>query len=449
MKNRSRWYAFVLPCVGAIAGCGGGGGGGATDAGGVDARSDGEHEATVDARSSDVASDAEGGSVPQRVLVTANGSTTSQLVAVNVETKKVDGRLTFPGFGVTDAHSTLFPFVLEQSKSVVARLDAVRPWIIDSSWNILLNDATDGGFAYADPYAVVVGAGNKAYVLRYNRNEIAVINTSQAVDSGPPTSTIDLSSLVQSGGDGNVEMTSGVYLAAKNMLYVVLENINQNTVVAPNFDLLCTDTVSTVVGIDTTNDKLVSIGGGPGGSITLSGFDPVPGGLVYDALNDRLLLLEAGCNPAPPGDAGADAGPGAIQQRGVEAVNLSDGTTTVLLDTSTAFPSGEGYPTGFVYIDEHDAVLGFDAAGAEVYKWDPTRSKLGTVIPNAPDFFTYDGVGNLLGTVTTTSSDGGSSPPSVVSVAVATGKSTTLYDNSDLFSTPVDFIAGVDVWPHP
>ena len=42
-----------------------------------------------------------------------------------------------------------------------------------------MNDLTDAGYAqaYSDPQAVIVGAGAQAYVLRYNRNLIGVIDT--------------------------------------------------------------------------------------------------------------------------------------------------------------------------------------------------------------------------------------------------------------------------------
>jgi hypothetical protein len=109
-----------------------------------------------------------------------------------------------------------------------------------------------------------------------------------------------------------------------------------------------------------------------------------------------------------------------------------------LLDASQS-----GFPSGFVYIDKSSAVLGFDFTGSEVYQWDPTKSKLGALIPHAPDAFTYDGAGNLLGTVTKSST----SPTSVVSVEIATGKSTTL--DSDPFAQSGGFVGGVDVWPHP
>jgi hypothetical protein len=422
MKNRREWCAFLLPWTLAMVGCGEGGGAVAIG---------------LDSGSSDARSEAEAGATPQRVLVTMNYEKTSELVAVNVETKKVDGHLTFPGFiGLTDAHSVLFPFLLEQANDLVARLDPIHPWVIDSSWNVALKDAVDGGASYSNPDAVIVGAGAKAYVLRYTRNDIAVIDTTQKVDAGAPTGKIDLSSLVQKNDtDGVVEMTGGAYVAAKNRLYVVLENIDRN--VADGAD--CVNTVSTVVAIDTTDDKLVNIGKGPGGSIALTGFDPVS--VVYDSENDRLLLFEAGCSAPLPDDAGPDAAAGPVSKRGVEAVNLAAGSATVLLDASD-----KGFPSGFVYVSKTSAVLGFDFTGSEVYQWDPTKSRLGDPIAHAPDTFTYDGAGNLLGTVTK-SSKSGVSTTSVVSVVIATGKSTTL--DGDPFTQSGGFVGGVDVWPHP
>jgi hypothetical protein len=154
--------------------------------------------------------------------------------------------------------------------------------------------------------------------------------------------------------------------------------------------------------------------------------------------NNRLLILEAGCNPS------VDGGAGPITKRGVEAVDLTDRTTSVLLDASAAFPGNGGFPEGIGYVDGTHAVLGF---GSGVYHWDPTNTKVGALIPNAPSPFTYDGNGNLLGTVTT-ETDAGSSTK-VVSVNLSTGKSTTLNDSEKLSEISNGFIGGVDVWPHP
>jgi hypothetical protein len=455
MKKNLDWSISLLLGVAILAGCGGdditlapdgGSGPGSDGAAKKDGAADGSAKDVVNDLSVDGLSEAahDAGPMPQRVLVTTNNTTTSELVAVNVATRAVDGRLTFPGsFGTTDAHSRLFPFLLEQANSVVGRLDAVYPWRLDSSWNVLLHDGTDGGFPDADPVAVIVGPPGKAYVLRYDRNEIAVIDPTSSLDAGGLVGTIDLSKLVQKNdADGLVEMTSGVYVASKNMLYVVLENINEYAVSPDGVYDYCSGTVSTVVGIDTKTDLLADLGGaGPGGSLVLLGFNPVPGGLAYDPLGDRILLFEEGCYATPVGDAGA----GARSLGGVEQVSLADLSSTVLLNISKDFPPGSGYPSGIVYISKVEAVLGFDFTGSEVYHWNPSVKKLGMPIPNAPDSFTYDGAGNLLGTVTTYG-DAGSST-SVVSVAIGTGDSTTL--TVDPFSVKGGYIGGVDVWPHP
>src|SRR5207244_480767 len=105
--------------------------------------------------------------------------------------------LRFPGFiGTTWTNST-DPWLLEQSNDLVARLDRVEPWIVRSSWSVKGTDRPDGSPGYSDPDAVVVGAGNKAYVLRYTRNQIAVLDTTVTADAGAPSSAIDLSAFVQ------------------------------------------------------------------------------------------------------------------------------------------------------------------------------------------------------------------------------------------------------------
>jgi hypothetical protein len=410
-------------------------------------------DATVDVSTRDVTRDApkdttteaETGPPPQRVIVTTNNSKTSELVAVNVGTKAVDGRLTFPGdLGTTDAHSHAYPFLLEQASSTVARLSSAYPWTIEATWNVLLADGVDGGYPYVDPIAVIVAGPDNAYVLRYDRNAIAVIKPSQEDAGLPPTGTIDLSSLVQSADqDGIVEMTEGVFIPSMNMVFVVLENIDEYAVSADGEYLYCADTVSTVIGIDTTTNALVNLGGtGPGGSIALQGYNPVPNGLVYDISNQRLILFEEGCYAEPTGDAGA--GPRSLG--GVEAVSLADFSTSILLDIDTTFTPPAGYPSGIITVDPDHYVLGFDFTGSEVYDWNPSHTKLGPKVPNAPDIFTYDGAGNLLGTVTTYD-DAGAGTVSVVSVAIGTGNSTTLAVNP--FTIPGGFIGGVDVWPHP
>ncbi|HEY4015214.1 MAG TPA: hypothetical protein VGM06_17845 [Polyangiaceae bacterium] len=387
--------------------------------------------------------DAEAGAAPpSRLLLSYNGSSSSELVAFGMQSQKVDGRMTYPDYLGTAYVGPTAPWLLEQSTDIVGRLDAQQPWVVDSSWSVAMNDfAADAGYAqpYSDPDAVLVGAGTTAYVLRYNRNLIAVLDTSKTVDGGAPTSTIDLSGEVQVAGDGYVQPVAGVYVAAQQRVYVLLANINRNDVTANGYDLLCSSTTPTVVAIDTTSSTLVDLNGSAAGhGWPLVGFSPVfgPGALAYDAMtgsSGRLLVLDAGCY----GVAG-DGGVGALTKREVESVDLSSGQATELLDLTS-----QAFPTSLTYIDAHHAIVQLDTA----YAWDPTTTMLGAAIPNAPDAFVYDGVGNLLGVTSSYGADGGFEGYSVVSVPVAGGTVTMLGSNP--FTLTNGFLGGVALWPAP
>lgn len=382
---------------------------------------------------------------PAHVLVTFTGDLTSETVAVNVTTKAVDGRMAFAGFGITDARNTASLFLLEQNADIVAGLESATPWRSDSTWNVAMTDAVDGGSMYSAP-SQVVQLATKTYVIRYDRNDIAVIDTSTNVDGGTPTSSIDLSQFVQgTDSDGLVEMTAAVYVPTSQRLYVVLANVNQVEAATYGGTVVCSGEVSTVIAIDTQTDAVVSLGGtGPGGSIPLTYYDPVS--VVYDATGDRLLVVGAGCYAKPVAPATT---PGAPTLRGVEALALTTGKSSSLIElSSTSFPTGiPDIPTGFVYIDATHAVLGFDQTGQAVYLWNPSTTALGALVQNAPDIFTYDGNGHLLGT-RVDASDAGVLSTAIVSVAIPGGASTTLGTNVSSLTGSI-YVGSVDVWPHP
>jgi hypothetical protein len=370
------------------------------------------------------------------LLLSYNGQTQSELVAFGMASKAVDGRLVYGDYIGSSYVTAQAPWLLVQSLDVVARLDGAQPWVVDSSWSVALSDGPDAAGAYADPVATIVGAANKAYVLRYTRNEIAVIDPTQMVDGGAPTKTIDLSGLVQPAGDGVVEMTAGVYVPSQQRVYVLLANINRGNVGCNGFCLLCAATTPTVIAIDVTSDTLVTLPGADAGAgWALGGYNPAfgPGALAYDSQNSRLLVLHAGCNQAEN-----DGGVGPLVGREVEQVSLANGATQKLLDLNAA-----AYPQQLVYIDGHDAILQLDTA----YHWDPTATTIGAAIPNAPDAFAYDGMGNLVGAASRFAADGGFSGYDVVSVRATDGTLTKL--DSDPFSLTGGFLAGAQLWPAP
>jgi hypothetical protein len=273
----------------------------------------------------------------------------------------------------------------------------------------------------------VQGPSNKAYVLSFNSNKIAVLDTTQNLDSGAPLKTIDLASQLDPLDlDGHVDMAAAVYVASKQRLYVVLGN----------FDLTKTPAIQTspftpcqaakpkLVAIDTATDTVV------GSPILLDGYNPLFGGMIYDGDRDRLLGVQAGCNVDHP----LDAGKGPLLRREVDEVVLGTGATTRVLDLVT-----KGYPSGLAVLDAKNVVLGFDF-GFEARSWDVTTAALGAQIPNAPDTFVYDGKGNLLGTKTDYFADGGSAS-SIVSVRVDDGGLTTL---GAVPFTDTGYLGGVD-----
>ena len=377
-----------------------------------------------------------------RLLLSYNGSTSSELVAFGLQSGAVDGVYVYPDYIGATSVTPAAPWVLEQSTDIVGRLDPARPWVVQSSFRVALGDyAPDAGFAsaYSDPLAVVA-AGTKAYVLRYNRNTIAVIDPSQVVDGGAPASTIDLSAQVQAAGDGYVEMSGAHYDPPSKLLYLLLANIDRFDVAADGYTQLCSATHPTLVAIDTTTDAVVNLGDAGTRGYSLPGYGAVFGAapMVYDPPNNRLLVLETGCKTAE-----GDGGVGPIAGRGVVSVSLADGAAQTVLDLTSA-----AYPSGIYYLDAHHTILQLDTA----YTWDPTTSTLGPAIANAPEAFDVDPNGNLVGVTQTATADGGAGEWLVVSVNPADGGTATLGTNpfpmGDAGVGP-GYLGGAQLWPAP
>lgn len=400
---------------------------------------------TGDAPTGDSSSNADGEASappPARLLLSYNGSTESQLVVFGLASHKVEGVVTYPGFIGTTSVTSSSPWLLEQQSDIVGRLDPAQPWAVRSTWNVALNDyQADAGFSapYSDPQAVLVGAGSKAYVLRYTRNLVAVLDATQLTDGGAPLKTIDLSAQVQSGGDGYVEMTGGWFDPTTSRIYVLLANLDRYAVASDGYTQLCTPTHPAIVAIDTKTDALVPLAQDGGTGWLLQGYGSAQGQapMVYDAAGSRLLVLETGCNT----DLG-DGGAGPLVRRGVEAVSLADGSTKTLLDLSA-----QSFPSGLYYLDAHHVIVQlFDAS----YMWDPASTTLGPAIAGAPAGFALDGQGNLVGAVQPALPDGGTGDWQVVSVNPLDGGATVLGGNpfpQGDAGVGLGFLGGAQLWP--
>jgi hypothetical protein len=380
---------------------------------------------------------------PERLLLTANGTNTSEVVAFNLGTKMVDGRFDFEaGTGQSFSFGT-DPYVVEQGGDVVARMNAQRPWEAVAKWNVAGDDRTDGG-PNAQPVSVVVPSCKKGYVLRFESNKIAVIDTNHTGDAGVPESYIDLSSLVQPDDtDGRVEMTSALYVPSKKLIYVLLGGWDKNKVALDGFTALCATSKPSIIAIDPDTNMLVSLGGtAPGGGIPLVGYSPALGNaLVYDAARDRMLVFNSGCNVDMGGVAGA------VTRRTVDEANLATKQSKTLLTVNDL-----GYPGTLALLDGNRAALTFFFPN-KAFFWDPSSPVLGPEIPGALDYGAFAKNGDLVGgrrttidggaviqvrSVPYTSGDGGSLDASMVQ---------TLGTNP--FTSNSGFVGGAEVWPRP
>ena len=109
------------------------------ETGAVDAPNDAPMDALADAQSAldggvEAAADA---SVPARLLLSYNGSTTSELVAFGLASQAVDGRLIYPGTSATTYVTPDEPLAAGAGERPGRRGSIPSsPWVIDSSWNV-------------------------------------------------------------------------------------------------------------------------------------------------------------------------------------------------------------------------------------------------------------------------------------------------------------------------
>ena len=382
------------------------------------------------------------GGAPQRFLLIQGNPRVSELAVVGVDGKSVDGRLSFDGgYGVTSSLGTE-PYLLGGESDQVIRLDPQAPWRAVATFDVHGDDATDASLPNANPVAVVQVGCDKAYVLRFNRDKIAIIDQSQP-NGGTPRKYVDLSSIKNPADPDFVEMTSALYLPSKRKVFVLLGNADLNrfvTLHSPSGDqtfLLCAAALKpTIVAIDVDTDEVTSLGGtGRGGGIELEGYNPPLGTpLVYDPTSDRLLVLQAGCN-ADPGDGGV----GPVTRRGVESVSLapaSMGKVSELLSLND-----QAFPSTLAFADPHHAAVAFYFNGNF---WDPTTTTLGAPIQGGLDLVALDGRGGFFGT-RSTFVDGGAGPVEVVSIPLDGGAPSLVL--SGPFSTIGGYVAGLEAWP--
>jgi hypothetical protein len=300
---------------------------------------------------------------PQRILAVNGG----ELIALNLDTQAVDGRLSpnDGGDSLVSSALNIDPWVVDQAQLTVSRLDPRSPWIPVATWNL-------GDDAGARPLTVVQVSCTKAYVLDASRQRIAIIDPSQS--GGGPMTWLEVADFA--------DLTSAVWVPEKRKVFVLAGNVDHGAQL-PGVGLECTDAQPAIFAIDIATDTVVSLTGkGAGGAILLTGYDPAA--LVYDAPFDRLIVLSRGCN-VPPGDGNA----GQVKRRRIEQVDLATAAVKTLLPLEM-YPS----PTVFALADGDHA---FVTIGRDGYFWNPHQTTLGPAIDGGLDLVANDGRGGLVG----------------------------------------------------
>ena len=362
--------------------------------------------------SSDAGADAQ--SRVSTVLFVGTDFAKSEAVVVGLDPASILGRIPIDDGDSVASASEDRGFVLERTTGLIHVLDPFDR--ANVSVTLSSTDAPDSGLS--NPRAVVVAAGSKAYVLRYAKNTLKVVDLTGAPSSASPT--IDLSSFMASGDpDGLVDVRSGIFDPSTKRAYVLLQRIDQPDFSGsdPDYVARCLPVHGAVVGIDTTTDQIVDLNGDkPGTAIELLGINPNgadANGLAFDSSSRQLLVANTGCYV--PGEI-------ARSGRGIEAVDLATGTSRWLYQTTLT-----SRVDALVWVD---ATTSFVQQGGDWYAWNPTQPTLGTKLSDFPKAPVYDRAGRIVGL---SKADGGWS---VVALDLATGLTAPLATSPFLWVDP-------------
>jgi hypothetical protein len=337
-----------------------------------------------------------------------------ELAVVALHPDTVAGQLPLADQDSIPSASGSTGFVLEQGLGKVLVLDQAHPWM--AAKTIDVNDSADAALLAANPHAIVLTTGTKAYVARYSSNVVKIVD----VGSGAVTGSVDLSAFVAPDDpDGLVDVTDAAFDPATGHAYFLLQRINQGdfTGSAPDFVAACLASHGQIVGVNVANDTILDLNGAAAGNaIDLLGDNPAS--LTPDFGNGRFIVPETGCYQAP--DAGSDGGQLPRLGRGIEAVAIASGTPTWLYQTSAL-----DRLSGLVWIDETQAFVNL---GSDWFAWNPTQTTLGNAVTNFPEAPFYDGTGRIVGLSSATTTDGGIAW-SVVALDVGTSQLSTIAEN--------------------
>ena len=209
----------------------------------------------------------------------------------------------------------------------------------------------------SNPHDIAFAAPDKAYVTRYERAEVLIVDPTTGPDcAGFGRGTIDLTALADA--DGIPEMDQAVVVGGR--LFVTLQLLDRRNFFRP------TDR-SLIAVIDVATDTIV-------GSITLSGTNPFAEstGLVPDPVTGKILLTEVGEFAR-------------IDDGGIEWID------PVALRAEGFFVSESdlgGSISDVVIVDAHHAyaIVLDERAASRLVRFDPTTRQLAATLVAADEF---------------------------------------------------------------
>jgi len=209
----------------------------------------------------------------------------------------------------------------------------------------------------SNPHDIAFAAPDKAYVTRYERAALLVVDPTTGPDcAGFVRGTVDLSSLADA--DGLPEMDQAVVVGGR--LFVTLQRLDRRNFFRP------TDS-SLIAVVDVATDTLV-------GSITLTGTNPFTesAGLALDPATGTILLTEVGEFAR-------------VDDGGIERIDLATLTPEGFFVTESDLG---GNVTDVVIVGDHHAyAIVLDAtARSRLVRFDPTTRQVGATLAAGDDF---------------------------------------------------------------
>ncbi len=209
----------------------------------------------------------------------------------------------------------------------------------------------------SNPHDIAFAAPDKAYVTRYERTSILIVDPTTGADCAAfVRGEIDLSPLAD--GDGLPEMDQAVVIGDR--LFVTLQRLDRRNFFRP------TD-ASLIAVVDVTTDRLVD-------TIRLTGTNPFAefAGLVPDPATGAIVLTEVGEF-------------GRLDDGGIERVDPTSLTAEGFFVTEQDLG---GNVTDVVLVDDHHAyaILLDETGRSRVVRFDPTTRQVVRTLASADEF---------------------------------------------------------------